>query len=217
MSCETVPYLNVKRRRTSVPREEIDDVFRTFLSDEPEGPFSSLLPELLETVFSYLGVTDKGRAACVCRHWRRVCYSRFLWEKEEAKLDLQQTTKQALRSIQDRGIARIQILSFSSSFTSVTKSFSNLRCLRLTGCYNTTDAMLRKAFSSPLNSLKECDLSLCKQVRVERGSICVCQSACLFVYMCVCMCDYIMYVYMWVDCRGPLSTVYSNGEISTCG
>ena len=190
-----MPYLNVKRRRTSVPREEIDDVFRTFLGDEPEGPFSSLLPELLETVFSYLGVTDKGRAACVCRHWRRVCYSRFLWEKEEAKLDLQQTTKQALRSIQDRGIARIQILSFSSSFTSVTKSFSNLSCLRLTGCYNTTDAMLRKAFSSPLNSLKECDLSLCKQVRVNEVE-CMFLGLCAYLYMYMCL--YIMYVCVYV-------------------
>lgn len=169
MSCEAVRYLDVKRRKIS--SEGNTDVVcwgGTVLENEPESPFASLLPELLEVVFSYLGVTDKGRASCVCRHWRRVCYSRFLWEKEEAKLDLQQTTKQALRSIHERGITKIQILSFNSSFTYVTKSFSNLHCLRLSGCYNTTDAMLRKAFSSLMNNLKECDLSFCKQI-TDRG------------------------------------------------
>ena len=151
------------KRRKVVHEEERSS--NTILVEAPlSGPFATLLPELLEIVLSFLSVVDKGRAVSVCRHWRRVCYSRYLWEKEEAKLDLQQTTKQTLRSIHERGITRIQVLSYHASFTSVTRTFSNLQCLRLTGCYNTTNAILRKAFSSPLVHLKQCDLSLCKQV-----------------------------------------------------
>ena len=155
------------KRRKVVHVEE--PMSRTIIAASSNGPFASLLPELLELVLSYLSVVDKGRAVAVCRHWRRVCYSRYLWEKEEAKLDLQQTTKQTLRSIHDRGITRIQVLSYNASFTSVTRTFSNLQCLRLTGCYNTTNAILRKAFSSPLVHLKQCDLSLCKQVKSRGG------------------------------------------------
>lgn len=161
-------YLPPGKRRKTVHVD--DQISRTTVIAAPvNGPFASLLPELLELVLSYLSVVDKGRAVAVCRHWRRVCYSRYLWEKEEAKLDLQQTTKQTLRSIHNRGITRIQILSYNASFTSVTRTFGNLQCLRLTGCYNTTNAILRKAFSSPLVHLKQCDLSLCKQVRVGSG------------------------------------------------
>ena len=151
----------------SVTTSYVEKEYATLLTTT-NGPFATLLPEILELIFSFLDVVNKGRVACVCRHWKRVCYSKFLWEVEEAKLDLHQTSSAVLKSIQFRGISRIQILSFNSNFTTITSTFRNLKSLRLRGCYNTTDAALRKAFPERqafiLPSLKECDLSLCKQI-----------------------------------------------------
>ena len=51
--------------------------------------------------------------------------------------------------------------------------------------------------------------------------MCVCVCVCVCVCMCVCVCihihAYCQRIYIVCIARGPLSTVYSDGEISTCG
>jgi hypothetical protein len=77
---------------------------------------SCLYPELLTIIFQNLEVTDKGRAAQVCRSWRDSAYNKSVWKGVEAKLHLKKTSSSRdpniFPSLVRRGIKKIQV-SFS--------------------------------------------------------------------------------------------------------
>jgi F-box/leucine-rich repeat protein 14 len=136
-------------------------------SPEPEQEsthVSNLYPEVLALIFSYLNVRDKGRAAQVCVSWRDAAYHKSVWRGVEAKLHLRKANPPLFTSLGRRGIKRVQVLSMRRSLRDVVHGVPNVERLNLSGCYNVTDIGLAHAFASPLPTLTQLDLSLCKQV-----------------------------------------------------
>ena len=128
---------------------------------------TSLFPEILSIIFSYLDVQSKGRACQVCRSWRDVGYAKQVWRNVKAYLhisirDLQYTL---FPSLVKRGIKHVQILSLKSSLGMVIDGIPALESLILRGVYNVSDTTLTHAFQQhPLPNLVELDLSFCKQI-----------------------------------------------------
>ncbi|KAG8257026.1 F-box/LRR-repeat protein 14 [Homalodisca vitripennis] len=125
---------------------------------------TSLYPEILALIFSYLEVRDKGRAAQVCSAWREASYDKSVWRGVEAKLHLRRANPALFGSLVRRGIRRVQVLSLKRSLRDVVQGIPNLISLNLRGCYNVTDLALTQAFFSELTSITRLDLSLCKQI-----------------------------------------------------
>lgn len=125
---------------------------------------SSLYPEILALIFSYLDVRDRGRAAQVCAAWRDAAYHRSVWRGIEARLHLRKQAPALFNSLMRRGIKRVQVLSLRRGLTDVFKGIPNLESLNLSGCYNITDNGIQNALSQEYLSLTELNLSLCKQV-----------------------------------------------------
>ncbi|KAL0112885.1 hypothetical protein PUN28_012262 [Cardiocondyla obscurior] len=125
---------------------------------------SSLYPEILALIFSYLDVRDKGRAAQVCTAWRDAAYYRSVWRGVEARLHLRKQAPALFASLVRRGVKRVQVLSLRRGLSDVLKGVPNLEALNLSGCYNITDIGITNAFSQEYPSLTELNLSLCKQV-----------------------------------------------------
>ncbi|XP_015126503.1 F-box/LRR-repeat protein 14 [Diachasma alloeum] len=125
---------------------------------------SSLYPEILAHIFSYLCVRDKGRAAQVCVSWRDAAYHRSVWRGIEARLHLRKQAPAVFASLVRRGVKRVQILSLRRGLGDVVKGITNLESLNLSGCYNITDTGLTSAICTEYSSLTELNLSLCKQV-----------------------------------------------------
>ncbi|XP_046749445.1 F-box/LRR-repeat protein 14 [Diprion similis] len=125
---------------------------------------SSLYPEILALIFSYLDVRDKGRAAQVCAAWRDAAYHRSVWRGVEARLHLRRSSPALFASLVRRGVKRVQVLSLRRSLRDVVQGVPNLESLNLSGCYNVTDVGLAHALIQELPSLTELNLSLCKQV-----------------------------------------------------
>ena len=127
---------------------------------------SSLFPEILTIIFTYLDVRDKGRVAQVCVKWRDAAYNRCVWKNVEAKLHLRRSkpSSSLFSSLVKRGINRVQVLSLRRSLLDVVLGIPNMVSLSLSGCYSITDNGLKQAFSEDLTSLTSLNLSLCKQV-----------------------------------------------------
>ncbi|XP_018362915.1 PREDICTED: F-box/LRR-repeat protein 14-like [Trachymyrmex cornetzi] len=131
--------------------------------DEDEH-VSSLYPEILALIFSYLDVRDKGRAAQVCTAWRDAAYYRSVWRGVEARLHLRKQAPALFASLVRRGVKKVQVLSLRRGLSDVLKGVPNLEALNLSGCYNITDSGITNAFCQEYPSLIELNLSLCKQV-----------------------------------------------------
>ncbi|KYN19913.1 F-box/LRR-repeat protein 14, partial [Trachymyrmex cornetzi] len=125
---------------------------------------SSLYPEILALIFSYLDVRDKGRAAQVCTAWRDAAYYRSVWRGVEARLHLRKQAPALFASLVRRGVKKVQVLSLRRGLSDVLKGVPNLEALNLSGCYNITDSGITNAFCQEYPSLIELNLSLCKQV-----------------------------------------------------
>ncbi|XP_054278776.1 F-box/LRR-repeat protein 14 [Macrosteles quadrilineatus] len=125
---------------------------------------SSLYPEILALIFSYLEVRDKGRAAQVCSAWREASYHKSVWRGVEAKLHLRRSNPALFGSLVRRGIRRVQVLSLKRSLKDVVQGIPNLVSLNLSGCYNVTDVALTQAFFNELSTITRLNLSLCKQI-----------------------------------------------------
>lgn len=125
---------------------------------------SSLFPEILAMIFSFLDVRDRGRVAQVCRSWRDASYHKSVWRGVEAKLHLRRANPSLFPSLQSRGIRRVQVLSLRRSLSYVTQGLPHIESLNLSGCYNLTDNGLAHAFIQESRCLRVLDLSLCKQV-----------------------------------------------------
>ncbi|KAI4476023.1 hypothetical protein M0804_013918 [Polistes exclamans] len=125
---------------------------------------SSLYPEILALIFSYLDVRDKGRAAQVCTAWRDAAYYRSVWRGVEARLHLRKQAPALFSSLVRRGVKKVQVLSLRRGLSDVLKGVPNLEALNLSGCYNITDSGLSNAFCQEYPALTELNLSLCKQV-----------------------------------------------------
>ncbi|KYN07273.1 F-box/LRR-repeat protein 14 [Cyphomyrmex costatus] len=125
---------------------------------------SSLYPEILALIFSYLDVRDKGRAAQVCTTWRDAAYYRSVWRGVEARLHLRKQAPALFASLVRRGVKKVQVLSLRRGLSDVLKGVPNLEALNLSGCYNITDSGITNAFCQEYPSLIELNLSLCKQV-----------------------------------------------------
>lgn len=125
---------------------------------------SSLYPEILALIFSYLDVKDKGRAAQVCSTWRDAAYHRSVWRGVEARLHLRKPAPALFGSLVKRGVKNVQVLSLKKGLGDVVKGIPNLVSLNLSGCYNISDNGLINAFSDKHPLLLELNLSLCKQV-----------------------------------------------------
>ena len=65
----------------------------------------------LSLIFSYLNVCNKGRAAQVCRDWKRIIYSVSMWR--ECNEDIKDTADMEImaRSLVERGITEISVSS----------------------------------------------------------------------------------------------------------
>ncbi|XP_011697749.1 PREDICTED: F-box/LRR-repeat protein 14 [Wasmannia auropunctata] len=125
---------------------------------------SSLYPEILALIFSYLDVRDKGRAAQVCTAWRDAAYYRSVWRGVEARLHLRKQAPALFASLVRRGVKKVQVLSLRRGLSDVLKGVPNLESLSLSGCYHLTDIGITNAFCQEYPSLTELNLSLCKQV-----------------------------------------------------
>jgi len=125
---------------------------------------SSLFPEILSLIFSYLDVKDKGRVAQVCATWKNAAYNRMVWKGVEAKLHLRRANPSLFPSLVKRGIKRVQVLSLRRSLRDVINGVDNLESLNLSGCFNVTDVGLGHAFVKDLAQLTSLNLSLCKQI-----------------------------------------------------
>lgn len=150
------PHLHIQpSRRTPSPPVDVST---------NQTHVSSLYPEILALIFSYLEVRDKGRAAQVCTAWRDASYHKSVWRGVEAKLHLRRANPSLFASLVRRGIRRVQVLSLKRSLRDVVQGIPNLVSLNLSGCYNVTDIALSHAFVTDISSLTKLDLSLCKQV-----------------------------------------------------
>lgn len=125
---------------------------------------SSLYPELLALIFSYLEVRDKGRAAQVCVTWRDASYNKSVWRGTEAKLHLRRYCPTLFHSLVRRGIRKVQVLSLRKSVREVIHGMPNIESLNLSGCYNINDNALSHAFFADIPTLTKLDLSVCKQM-----------------------------------------------------
>lgn len=125
---------------------------------------SSLYPEILAIIFSYLDVRDKGRAAQVCSSWRDAAYYKSVWWGIEAKLHLRRSNPKLFSSLVSRGVKKVQVLSLKRTLRDVIQGITNLESLNLSGCYNISDKSLTHAFVYEVPTLTYLDLSLCKQV-----------------------------------------------------
>ncbi|KAK3535092.1 hypothetical protein QTP70_003927 [Hemibagrus guttatus] len=129
-----------------------------------ETHVSSLFPEILAMIFSYLDVKGKGRVAQVCVAWRDASYHKSVWRGVEAKLHLRRANPSLFPSLQSRGIKKVQILSLRRSLSYVIQGMPNIESLNLSGCYNLTDNGLGHAFVQDIPCLRILNLSLCKQI-----------------------------------------------------
>ncbi|KAL8583401.1 F-box/LRR-repeat protein 14 [Nucella lapillus] len=127
---------------------------------------SSLFPEVLTMIFTYLDLRDKGRVAQVCVKWRNAAYNRCVWKNVEPKLHLRRSkpSSSLFSSLVKRGIKRVQVLSLRRSLRDVVVGIPNMVSLSLSGCYSITDNGLKQAFSEDHPTLTSLNLSLCKQV-----------------------------------------------------
>lgn len=125
---------------------------------------SSLYPEILAHIFSYLDIRDRGRVSQVCLAWRDAAYHRSVWRGVEARLHLRRQAPTLFSSLVRRGIKRVQVLSLKKSPGEVFKCMPNLESLNLSGCYNVTDYGMKNALSELFPSVTKLNLSLCKQV-----------------------------------------------------
>ncbi|XP_071454401.1 F-box/LRR-repeat protein 14-like [Hetaerina americana] len=163
------------RQTTSTPPDTLLEQHQ----NEPRGThISSLYPEILALIFSYLDVRGKGRAAQVCTAWRDAAYHRSVWRGVEARLHLRRPNGGAaasgpsnvhlFSSLARRGIRKVQVLSLRRGLRDVVTGLPGLTSLSLSGCYNLTDLGLAHALcAAPLPSLTYLDLSLCKQITDE--------------------------------------------------
>lgn len=147
------PHLNLTRRTPSPA-----------LPQWNQTHISSLYPEILALIFSYLDVCDKGRAAQVCSAWREASYHKSVWRGVQAKLHLKKANTTLYNSLNRRGIRRVQVLSSKKSLRDVVQNINKLESLSLSGCFNVNDVALSHAFFTEVESLVHLDLSLCKQV-----------------------------------------------------
>ncbi|KAI1286788.1 F-box/LRR-repeat protein 14 [Halotydeus destructor] len=130
----------------------------------PSTHVTCLYPEILSMIFGYLPLPEKGRVAQVCRSWQDASYHKSVWRGVEAKLHLKKSNPTLFRSLVERGIKRIQILSLQKTLKEVTHNVPNIDSLVLTGCFKLTDDQLMPAFGHLIPSLTELNLSMCKRL-----------------------------------------------------
>lgn len=129
---------------------------------DPDLP--AIIPDCLEHVFRYLSSRDKGRAARVCRLWRDTCYRRSVWRGCVARLRLSRSANGVLHSVQARGVRKVRVRDHRCDVERVTRIFTSLEGLDLSGCYYTTDETLQRAFWCEMPGLTSLDLSYCGAV-----------------------------------------------------
>ncbi|XP_052778928.1 F-box/LRR-repeat protein 14-like [Mya arenaria] len=125
---------------------------------------SSLFPEILTIIFTHLDVRDKGRACQVCVAWRDAAYNRRVWKGVEAKLHLKRANPSLFPSLVKRGIRRIQVLSLRRTLKDVIVGIQNIESLNISGCFSINDTSISHALTREIPSLKNLNLSLCKQI-----------------------------------------------------
>ena len=83
--------------------------------NRPTTHVSCLYPELLTIIFEHLDVSDKGRAAQVCKTWQKAAYCKSVWRGIEAKLHLKKSNQDMKKSVYPslirRGIKKVQVSS----------------------------------------------------------------------------------------------------------
>ena len=87
-----------------------------------------------------------------------------MWKGVEAKLHLGRPNSFLFPSLVRRGIKKVQVLSLRKSLRELISGIPSLEVLNLSGCYNLTDLAVESAFNRELSSLRELNLSLCKDV-----------------------------------------------------
>ena len=107
--------------------------------------------------------TNRGFSQ-VCVRWRDAANCKSVWKGIEARLHLGRPNSYLYPSLVRRGIKKVQVLSLRKSLREIVTSISNLEVLNLSGCYNLTDSALEFAFNREVPSIKELNLSLCKDV-----------------------------------------------------
>ena len=126
---------------------------------------SCLLPEILTLIFTFLDLADKGRVSQVCLQWRDAVYDRQVWKNVESKLHLHQYLPSLFPSLVQRGIKKIQILSFKKNNRYLLlQSLPTIESLNLRGCYKLTDSSFSYLLNRKLSSLTSLNISLCKQI-----------------------------------------------------
>lgn len=136
----------------------------TALVDDRSADLPAIIPDCLEHVFRYLNSRDKGRAARVCRLWRDTCYRRSVWKGSVARLRLSRNPNGVLHSVQARGVRKVHVRDHKCDVERITRIFTSLECLDISGCYYTNDETLQRAFWCDMPELTALDLSYCSVV-----------------------------------------------------